>query len=511
MAYELKDSQGNPVLKDGRQIYAADTQSVVKGVDLEKRTLSIIGTTEGVDRDGDIIRVRGWNLDNYLKNPVFLWAHNYSSVPIGGSKKIFRRRDPKHIEHLVRFPSREGLFPFADMILELYHERLINASSVGFFPSEFRRRKPAPEDTVEAGKGKDDEIVRIERVGNEYLKQELLELSGCPVPSNPEALQNMMKGFKAADEKQKEWFIRMATEWEEPKNIDDIKEAVFQLTKEEVEVEDEDAPVKVFVHNETGKEICTVVDEEKKEGSSLQEIWGEFYSRGLVHCFFDDQVETARRVAGGRTLHPPSGDKAETAGVVSESVWDWAQEGEAGTVDWGKYRKAYAWFDTTDPENTDSYKLQVAEVLEGELILSWPLVEEAMEKLNGEKGGVDIPDGDRVLVYLILSNHYVKAGKTPPPLKSFFELLKSATPVVVEPSVSVADSSAYWDKILEGVTDKRDSGPKKTPSVPAGDKDKDDKGTASEAQSVDALGLSAEGSSWFVEQIRGIRQKLRKV
>ncbi|NKI20347.1 hypothetical protein HFN20_03700 [Paenibacillus dendritiformis] len=49
----------------------------------ENRVLRFIGSTETEDRDQDVIRATGWQLENYKKNPVFLWAHDYTVPPIG--------------------------------------------------------------------------------------------------------------------------------------------------------------------------------------------------------------------------------------------------------------------------------------------------------------------------------------------------------------------------------------------------------------------------------------------
>ena len=48
-------------------------------------------STGAVDRDRDTIAVDGWDLSNYRKNPVVLFAHDYSSLPIGRTESIFAR------------------------------------------------------------------------------------------------------------------------------------------------------------------------------------------------------------------------------------------------------------------------------------------------------------------------------------------------------------------------------------------------------------------------------------
>jgi len=48
----------------------------------------IVISTDAVDRDGDIIEVDGWEIDNYLANPVVLWAHDYRGVPVGRALEV---------------------------------------------------------------------------------------------------------------------------------------------------------------------------------------------------------------------------------------------------------------------------------------------------------------------------------------------------------------------------------------------------------------------------------------
>ena len=79
---------------DGRQVFGSDFGSVVKGVDSDNRTITLIASDESIDRDGDIISAKGWELKNYLKNPIFLWVHQYSIVPLSRCLKIFSTKNP---------------------------------------------------------------------------------------------------------------------------------------------------------------------------------------------------------------------------------------------------------------------------------------------------------------------------------------------------------------------------------------------------------------------------------
>ena len=127
--------------------------------------MSFTISTAAVDRDGDTIDPKGWDLGSYAKNPVVLWAHDYSSPPVGKAVNI------KSTEHGLQADVEflpQGLDPFADKIHDMCKAGFLNATSVGFRGMEY--------DEAQGRKGYD------------FKKQELLEFSIVPVPCNPEAL-----------------------------------------------------------------------------------------------------------------------------------------------------------------------------------------------------------------------------------------------------------------------------------------------------------------------------------
>jgi len=135
------------------------------------RTLEIAGSTEDEDRMGDIIRSSGWKLTPFKKNPVFMWAHDYHSPPIGRANRVWVDKETNKLMFKVEFAPPET-YEFADTIYKLYKGGFLHATSVGFIPLEWE--------------GKDEENPNPK--GNVFTKQELLELSAVPVPANAEAL-----------------------------------------------------------------------------------------------------------------------------------------------------------------------------------------------------------------------------------------------------------------------------------------------------------------------------------
>lgn len=138
----------------------------IKNPEDTKQDVSFIISTGSVDRDRDTLNVGGWNLKNFKKNPVVLWSHDYELPPIGRAKNT--KVEEEALVSTVKFVPKET-YPFAGMIEEMVRGNFINATSVGFQPEEV--------------------VFNEKRGGFDFVKQELLEYSIVPVPSNPEALR----------------------------------------------------------------------------------------------------------------------------------------------------------------------------------------------------------------------------------------------------------------------------------------------------------------------------------
>lgn len=150
----------------------------------ESRVLRFVGSTETPDRSDDVISVTGWDVASYLKNPVLLWAHDYTSPPIGKAQSVYIDERSKSLVFDIKFPSIEEISNadnpsehalFVDTIYKMYKAGILNAVSVGFRGIEYGPRTDQADKPVYSR-------------GIKFDKQELLELSAVPVPANPEAL-----------------------------------------------------------------------------------------------------------------------------------------------------------------------------------------------------------------------------------------------------------------------------------------------------------------------------------
>lgn len=136
----------------------------------ENRMARFVASTNRIDRYGDIIE-QEWDLADFWRNPVFLWSHNSWGMPIGWVREFESDRDRTETVAKVEF-APEGHDEFVDKLARAVNLRLIRAVSVGFVPIE-------AEDRLD-DRGRWD--------GYRFLRSQLIELSLCTVPANPDAL-----------------------------------------------------------------------------------------------------------------------------------------------------------------------------------------------------------------------------------------------------------------------------------------------------------------------------------
>jgi len=129
-----------------------------------KGKMRIIASTEAMDRDGEIVKVDGWDLKAFKENPVFLWAHNHRELPLGRFSSIKKDKVNKRLIGEIEWASAEAN-PMSPRVQAQFAEGIMTTFSVGFIPKERDENRP-----------------------NIITKAELLEVSAVPVPANPEAL-----------------------------------------------------------------------------------------------------------------------------------------------------------------------------------------------------------------------------------------------------------------------------------------------------------------------------------
>ena len=133
-------------------------------------------STGALDRDLDRVIPAGGQVENYLKNPVVQWGHNYRDpwATVGKTNSIEITTDKIEVDFDLR-PAVNDADP-QNIVLLLWGEEFVKSGSIGFNPNW--------EKAVENDEG-----------GFDFHSWELLEWSLVPVPANQEALRNAVKAL----------------------------------------------------------------------------------------------------------------------------------------------------------------------------------------------------------------------------------------------------------------------------------------------------------------------------
>lgn len=100
----------------------------VKEFNDEDFTIRAIFSTADIDRHGEIIDQTGWDLKEFLTNPVVLFAHDQYQPAIGQVTDI--GIVDGNLEGTIKFAAKE--YEFANTIYQLYKGKFMRAISVGF-------------------------------------------------------------------------------------------------------------------------------------------------------------------------------------------------------------------------------------------------------------------------------------------------------------------------------------------------------------------------------------------
>ena len=161
-------------VKDGKPVYGGwPIGAESKQISEEERTIDFVFSDETLDRDQEIIRSQGWQLEKYRKNPVFLFAHEYWSLPIGKSIQTWIS-DRNQLLGRVKFAAAENGNEVGEAFFRLYKDGFMNAVSVGFMGIRIERSA-------------DWDALLPSGARREFIEQELMECSAVPVPANPNA------------------------------------------------------------------------------------------------------------------------------------------------------------------------------------------------------------------------------------------------------------------------------------------------------------------------------------
>lgn len=144
---------------------------ILKTFDTQQADGWWIASTRDVDRQMDIVEPRGLELDNYRRNSVLLWAHDYSSpfAVIGRAAEIEVTDQALRIRPEFRAPAGDS--DPMHIIRSLIEAGHVRALSVGFRPLEWTDNAYG---------------------GRTFTRAELLEISVVPVPAQQNAVREQL-------------------------------------------------------------------------------------------------------------------------------------------------------------------------------------------------------------------------------------------------------------------------------------------------------------------------------
>jgi HK97 family phage prohead protease len=141
----------------------------VKEVAGDEPMMDFISSDDTIDRYNEVIDQRGWQLDNFLSNPVVPDCHDYSSISKILGKDILSKSEQIQGGKLCCRVLFAVDNPMGNLAYKMAKGGFIKSQSVGFIPLEWTRGKS------------DTDPDRT------YTKCELLEKSLVVVPANPGA------------------------------------------------------------------------------------------------------------------------------------------------------------------------------------------------------------------------------------------------------------------------------------------------------------------------------------
>lgn len=179
----------------------------LKSVDTKNYIVEGVFSAEVEDRQGEIVVQRGWILDNYMKNPVVLWAHRSDQPPVAKMLEIGVNTQTNQLEGKMQFAVDES--EFASEIYNLIVGGYIQAFSAGFINNKYEIDQA------------NEKVYLIEN--------ELLEVSVVPVPANQLALAKS-KGINITEYEKEMNEEEKAMEVLSKSNIETIRSAIKTLT-----------------------------------------------------------------------------------------------------------------------------------------------------------------------------------------------------------------------------------------------------------------------------------------
>lgn len=148
-----------------------------------------------------------------------------------------------------------------------------------------------------------------------------------------------------------------------------------------------------------------MVDGKQRTVRELRQLRLYEYSPVIWGMNSATQTLSAKGASGAADLPLADRARAWDASGAEGRVRTWAAATDAPNA---KYRSAFFWYDSGAADNFTSYKLQFADVIDGTLTAIPRGIFAVAAVLQGSRGGVDIPAGDKEAIKGKVSSYYAK-------------------------------------------------------------------------------------------------------
>lgn len=132
---------------------------------------------------------------------------------------------------------------------------------------------------------------------------------------------------------------------------------------------------------------------------------------GTMYALPEEWLDDAKACMSFQDLPLADKDVSWDASAAVDRVKTWAKAEDAPNA---KFKKAFLWYDSDKPDEFGSYKMPIADIINGKLTAVPRGIMAAAGALSGARGGVSIPDADKEQCKSHLGRYYKKMGMTPP-------------------------------------------------------------------------------------------------
>lgn len=397
----------------------------------------ILISTGAVDRDRDRVLPHGGRIDNYMKNPVVQWGHNYYDpwATIGRTNKI-EISDEGIVADFDLRPAANEQDP-QNVILLLWNGGWVNAASIGFDPTGGPPRSRGWEEN--------------DLGGRDFTEWELLEWSLVPIPANQEALRLAAKAltgdapegsqaialpcigcgeeYQASVELSTSILTGQALQFCEKciAVVNAMRAQDPALVRKALEwntadFDGENAPDPAQEPSYSAKRgrVLNAANEDRLRRA--RDLLNEVIAQVEEEPGEEDDGKALGKSAIPYSVHdsPAAADEGMSwdGNAARARLREWA-----GGDEWdpAKYRQGFVFVDG-EPDQLGSYLGPHHDVVDGDLVTVWGGVRAAMGSLVfGSRGGRIEDEGDRRGVYNHLAGHYEQFGKEVPEFREYDE------------------------------------------------------------------------------------------